>query len=84
MMSTEIQSAPPTEKAIPLCADALVFPSAMDEPRNRLNPMEVVPTRLSTRLELPGGMVGSRPWKNLSNSRAISVGVNPASNRTET
>ena len=65
MMSTEMHNAPTTEKAIPLCAEPLVLPSAMEEPRKRLKPMEVVPTRLRTRLELPGGMVGSRPWKNL-------------------
>ena len=38
--------ADPVEKAIPRWAPPICFPSAIAPPRNRLKPIEVVPTRL--------------------------------------
>ena len=64
-MRTEMRKAAMTEKAMPRWDEPRVLPSAMEEPRNRLNPMDVVPTRDRTRLEEPSGMLGTRPAQNL-------------------
>ncbi len=74
MMRREMTTAPPVEKAMPLCAPATLslssWPgrpasSAIEEPRKRLKPIVVVATRLRTVFSLPGGMVGMKPSQNL-------------------
>ena len=52
---------------IPLCDCPIVCPSAKNEPRKTLKPMEVVPTKLMIRLAESAGKLGRNPLPKLKN-----------------
>ena len=74
-MRTETTRAEAVEKAIPLRAEPSSFPLAMAPPRNRLKPIEVVPTKLtmmsagSAEFSVFAGRFGSRPQANLTRKK---------------